>query len=39
MRGHNKLKISLGPLVGEASGIVAVLCLAVIAGLVVILML
>ena len=39
MKGKNTLKISLGPLVGEASGATAVLCLAGIALLVVILML
>lgn len=35
MRRHQKLKISLGPLQGEATGALAVVCLVVIAILII----
>jgi hypothetical protein len=35
MKRHQKLKISLGPLQGEATGTLAVLCLVVIAVLII----
>lgn len=39
MKRHEKIKLSLGPLVGEATGSLSVICLTVIALLVVILVL
>ena len=38
MKGKNTLKISLGPLVGEASGVIGILCLAGIAVLVILML-